>query len=107
MVDRVVVGELRSAQLVQRLQLVLDGPDRAGGVLEQVRLLRVLDQLLQEADLVAQRDRSAYLNSGGASRPIRETISRVLADEIERGVDRPRRSGLDAGEEAAVLNEIS
>lgn len=69
---------------------------------------RSLPLWLPEEDIAfAQRNGSAYLASGGSSRPIRETISRVLIDEIERGGDRPRRSGLSTDEEAAVLNELS
>ena len=54
----------------------------------------------------AQRDRSSYLASGGTSRPLRETITRVLEDEIGRGLDRPRRAGLTREAEAAVLQSV-
>ena len=52
-----------------------------------------------------ERRNDAYLASGGAVRPITETIVRVLADERERGIDRPRRSGLSAEQEQALLDE--
>lgn len=51
----------------------------------------------------ALRDGSAYLAAGGTLRPLRDTITRVLADEVARDVDRPRRSGLTPDEEQAVL----
>ena len=51
----------------------------------------------------AQRDGSVYLASGGTLRPLRETLARTLEDEIARGVDRPRRSGLTPDEESVVL----
>lgn len=51
----------------------------------------------------ARRDGSAYLAAGGVLRPLHETIARVHADEVARGVDRPRRAGLAAQDEAAVL----
>lgn len=50
-----------------------------------------------------QRSGEAFLESGGALRPVRETLRRTLEDEIERGPDRPRRSGLTAAEEGTVL----
>jgi len=54
----------------------------------------------------AQRSGDAFLVSGGALRPLRETLTRTLEDEIERGLDRPRGSGLTAAEEAAVLHSV-
>ena len=54
----------------------------------------------------AQRSGAAFLKSGGALRPLREILTRTLEDEIERGADRPRRSGLTAAEEAAVLHSV-
>ncbi|MBO0985523.1 NAD-dependent epimerase/dehydratase family protein [Rathayibacter sp. SD072] len=47
----------------------------------------------------AQRAGAADL----APRPLAETIERVLQDELARGVDRPRRSGLALEEEAELL----
>ncbi|ADG76237.1 NmrA family protein [Cellulomonas flavigena DSM 20109] len=54
----------------------------------------------------AQRDGSAYRAAGGTLRPLRETTARALADEVARGIDRPRRSGLTAAEERAVLGAV-
>src|SRR5690606_21217116 len=51
----------------------------------------------------ALRDGSADRASGGTLRPGRDTVERVRADEVARGADRPRRSGLTADEERAVL----
>lgn len=53
-----------------------------------------------------QRDGSAYLAAGGTLRPLRETIERTLADEVARGVERPRRSGLTVDEERDVLAQV-
>lgn len=55
----------------------------------------------------AQRDGGAFLASGGRPRPLADTIRRTLDDEIARGVDRPRRAGLTAPEEEAVLRDIA
>ncbi len=63
---------------------------------------RSLPLWLPESDSAfAQRSGAAYLATGGRLRPLEETVRRVLEDERTR--DRPRRSGLTAGEEAAVL----
>lgn len=51
----------------------------------------------------ARRSGAAFAASGGARRPLRETLARVLEDETARGRDRSRRSGLTREEEAAVL----
>lgn len=51
----------------------------------------------------ARRSNVRFLAMGGSARPLRETIERVLEDEIARGVDRPRRSGLSSEEEAELL----
>ncbi|GIG41696.1 NAD-dependent epimerase/dehydratase family protein [Cellulomonas phragmiteti] len=68
---------------------------------------RSLPLWLPSADAgFALRDGSAYLAAGGTLRPLRDTVTRVLADEVARGVDRPRRSGLTADEEAAVLRDV-
>ncbi len=53
----------------------------------------------------SRRSNRAYRASGGAVRPLQETIRRVLDDERHRGLDRERRSGLTLGEEAALLAE--
>jgi len=39
-------------------------------------------------------------------RPLAETLRRTLADEVARGVDRARGSGLTAAQEAAVLDAL-
>lgn len=51
----------------------------------------------------ARRSNAAYLAAGGTVRPLADTLRRTLDDEIGRGVDRERRSGLAEAEEAAVL----
>ena len=60
-----------------------------------------------EAKGFAQRSNAAYRASGGALRPLGETLARSLADERERGIDRPRRSGLAAEDEAAILEAVA
>ncbi|MBO0919733.1 NAD-dependent epimerase/dehydratase family protein [Cellulomonas sp. zg-ZUI222] len=60
-----------------------------------------------EAIGFARRDGSAYRAAGGTERPLRDTIARVLADEVRRGVDRPRRAGLTPDEEREVLAAAS
>jgi 2'-hydroxyisoflavone reductase len=51
----------------------------------------------------ATRSNTAFLAAGGAIRPLGETISRVLDDEMVRGLDRPRRAGLTLDEEIEIL----
>lgn len=51
----------------------------------------------------ATRSNAAFLAAGGAIRPLGETISRVLDDEMVRGLDRPRRAGLTLDEEIEIL----
>ena len=51
----------------------------------------------------AQRNNDRFHASGGKLRPIEETITRALNDEISRGRDRPRQAGLDPEDEAQVL----
>ncbi|KJC64587.1 NAD-dependent epimerase/dehydratase family protein [Agreia bicolorata] len=51
----------------------------------------------------AQRSGAAYVASGGIRRSLHETLSRVHADELARGIDRLRRSGLTASDEQDVL----
>ncbi|QAV71063.1 NAD-dependent epimerase/dehydratase family protein [Salinibacterium sp. UTAS2018] len=51
-----------------------------------------------------QRNNARYRAAGGTLRPFRETITRTLNDELARGRDRPRTSGLNAHDEALVLN---
>lgn len=54
----------------------------------------------------SRRSNAAYLAAGGTVRPLGETIERVLRDEAERGLDRERRSGLTAADEAELLREL-
>ncbi|MFP3466505.1 NAD-dependent epimerase/dehydratase family protein [Leifsonia sp. SIMBA_070] len=54
----------------------------------------------------AQRSNRAFLEAGGRLRPLRDTLTDVIADERARGVDRERRSGLTATEEEAVLRSV-
>lgn len=49
------------------------------------------------------RSNAAYRAAGGHLSPLDETIARVLADEIARGLDRPRHAGLTRDEEVALL----
>ena len=50
----------------------------------------------------AQRSSVAFTDAGGVTRPIRDTVVRVLEDERVRGTDRERRAGLTATEERAI-----
>lgn len=52
------------------------------------------------------RSGSLYRASGGIERPLSDTIARTLADEVARGVDRPRHAGLTPDEERAVLAAV-
>ncbi|GAT74809.1 NAD-dependent epimerase/dehydratase [Microbacterium sp. HM58-2] len=52
------------------------------------------------------RSNALFLRSGGAPRPLTQTIARVVDDERERGVDRERRAGLRRDEELALLREL-
>lgn len=56
-----------------------------------------------EAQGFSRRSDAAFVASGGRRRPLAETMRRVLADERDRGVDRPRRAGLTLAEEYDVL----
>ncbi|QQD76166.1 reductase [Curtobacterium sp. YC1] len=51
----------------------------------------------------AQRSTAAFVGAGGRTRPLRDTVVRVLEDERARGTDRGRRAGLTPAEERAVL----
>jgi len=51
----------------------------------------------------AQRSAVAFADAGGVTRPLRDTVVRVLEDERARGTDRERRAGLTSTEERAVL----
>lgn len=54
----------------------------------------------------ARRRGAAFRSAGGVVRPLTETLRRTLADEVARGVDRGRRSGLTAAEEADILDSL-
>ena len=54
----------------------------------------------------AQRNGSAFLKTGGTLRPLASTLQGVLADEIERGLHRVRRSGLTFEEECTALHAL-
>jgi len=51
----------------------------------------------------AQRSAVAFTDAGAVTRPLRDTVVRVLDDERARGTDRERRAGLTSTEERAVL----
>jgi len=54
----------------------------------------------------ARRSAQAFQETGGRTRSLEVTVTEVLADEVSRGVDRPRRSGLSAFEERTVLLNV-
>ena len=56
---------------------------------------------------LTQRSNRRYLEAGGTLRPLHETIERSLADEVARGVDRARRSGLSSAEERELLTALA
>ncbi|MBO0919735.1 hypothetical protein J1G42_02705 [Cellulomonas sp. zg-ZUI222] len=60
-----------------------------------------------EASALVRRDGSAYRAAGGHERTLAETVGRALADEVARGADRPRRSGLTPAEERTVLAALT
>jgi len=51
-----------------------------------------------------RRSNDGYRAAGGVLRPLDETIRRVRDDELARGVDRERRSGLSRSEELALID---
>lgn len=53
------------------------------------------------------RSRDAFQRAGGVTRPLAETIARVLEDEERRGIDRERCSGLRPDEELEVLSALA
>jgi 2'-hydroxyisoflavone reductase len=59
--------------------------------------------LPREAAGMTTRSDAGLRALGDRRRPLRETMRDVLADERERGLDRPRRSGLTRAEELGVL----
>ena len=54
----------------------------------------------------ARRSNVAYRAAGGIVGPLEETITRVLRDEVGRGIDRPRRSGLTSEQEQDLLGRV-
>lgn len=52
---------------------------------------------------LTQRSGARLRELGGSIRPIGDTIARVIEDETDRGLWRPRRSGLTAREEEELL----
>lgn len=54
----------------------------------------------------ATRSNAAYRLLGGRLRPLRATLARTLADETERGLDRPRAAGLDRADELALISDL-
>lgn len=52
------------------------------------------------------RSNAEFYRTGGVLRPLGDTIARVVADELARGVDRERRAGLTRAEEVVLLGEL-
>lgn len=52
----------------------------------------------------ARRDTARFQSWGGSTRPITQTLARVLGDERLRGLDRERASGLSRADETALLS---
>lgn len=68
---------------------------------------RSLPLWLPIADLgFVRRDGTSFLATGGRLRPLEDTLLRTLTDEVERGVGRPRRSGITTSEEQEVLDAV-
>ena len=53
-----------------------------------------------------QRSSSAYRRSGGTATPLGETMRRVLDDELARGAERTRKSGLDPRRERQIIESL-
>ncbi|WAB81330.1 NAD-dependent epimerase/dehydratase family protein [Microcella daejeonensis] len=51
----------------------------------------------------ARRSNEHYRAAGGRLRPLRDTLVDTLADERERGLDRPRRAGLTREDELELI----
>ncbi|PYY48101.1 NAD-dependent epimerase/dehydratase family protein [Curtobacterium sp. MCBD17_023] len=54
----------------------------------------------------AQRSARAFQRMGGRARPLESIVADVLEDELSRGLDRPRRSGLTPAEERSVMRHV-
>ena len=53
------------------------------------------------------RTNAVYRSTGGALRPVSETLARTLDDERARGLDRERQSGLTRAEELALIADVT
>ena len=53
-----------------------------------------------------RRDGTRFHTFGGQTRPLRQTLRRVLDDEVSRGVLRERLAGLSPAEEADILSSL-
>jgi nucleoside-diphosphate-sugar epimerase len=62
--------------------------------------------LPREDAAMAKRSDRAFVAAGGIRRDLSATMGDVLADERKRGLDRPRRAGLNRGDEQALLREM-
>lgn len=55
----------------------------------------------------ARRDTTRFVDWGGTTRSLVETVARVLDDERARGLDRERRSGLQRAEELELVGRAN
>ncbi|EXJ51987.1 reductase [Microbacterium sp. MRS-1] len=55
----------------------------------------------------ATRANGTYRILGGRHRPLEDVLQRVLADERERGLDRPRSAGLTRADERELLDALA
>ncbi len=55
----------------------------------------------------AQRSSARYRAAGGQHRPLRETLVAALADERDRGLDRPSASRLSRADELAAIDSLA
>lgn len=105
-----------SAPLDEMLRLARTASDHSGDVVRaSPEELRARDVgywagprslplwLPADAPGFATRSNAAYRLLGGALRPLRETIVRVLDDERARGLERPRAAGLTRADELALI----
>nr|NLD40197.1 NAD-dependent epimerase/dehydratase family protein [Actinomycetales bacterium] len=83
-----------------------DGELAAGGIGHWAGPASLPLWLPEDAAPMAQRDNARFRAAGGSLRPLRETMVRTLEDEVGRGLDRERRSGLSLAEEAAALERL-
>lgn len=59
-----------------------------------------------EASAMRQLSIERFRATGGVNRPLADVVARVLGYERRLGLDRPRRSGLSAAEEAELLARL-